>query len=120
MRSRPLASALLIPVLALAACGGKTKEVDTATYTCADFNKSLATKGDDTAGNYINGLRKQAKLGQDKKTERCAITLGIYFACRGKPGSTKPATVAIASAKQIVAGTFKLPAGPQSKKKSSK
>jgi hypothetical protein len=120
MRSRPLASALLIPVLALTACGGKSKDVDTASYTCADFNKSLATKGNDTAGNYINQLRTQAKLGKDTKTERRAVTLGIYFACRGKPGSTKPADPAVATAKQIVAGKFKLPARPNAKKKSSK
>ena len=36
-------------VLALAACG--SKDVDTASYTCGQFNKSLRTKGDDTAGN---------------------------------------------------------------------
>src|SRR4051794_10108397 len=110
MRSRPITCALLIPALALAACGGKSKDVDTAAYTCADFNKSLKTKGDDSAGNFINQLRAQAKLGKDKNTERRAITLGIYFACRGKPGSTKPANTAKAAAKKIVAGKFELPA----------
>ena len=120
MRSRLLASTLLVPVLALSACGGKSKDVDTASYTCAQFNKSLATKGDSTSGNFINQLRKQAKLGKDEKTERRAVTLGIYFACRGKPGSTKPAKPAIANAKQLVAGKFKLPAAPTTKKKSTK
>jgi hypothetical protein len=120
MRSRPLLGALLVPVLALSACGSKSKDVDTASYTCADFNKSLKTKGDDTAGNFINQLRKQAKLKGDEKTGRRAVTLGIYFACRGKPGSTAPAKVAIASAKQLQRGKFKLPAGPPGKKKSTK
>src|SRR3954447_7708764 len=118
MRSRSFAGLLLVPVLALSACGDKSKPVDTASYTCSDFNKSLATKGDDTAGNYINALRKQAKLGQEQKVERREVTLGIYFACRGKPGSTKPAVVATATAKKIKAGTFKLP-GLASKKKKS-
>jgi hypothetical protein len=119
MRSRPLVSALLLPALALASCGGKNKDVDTAAYTCADFSKSLKTKGDDTSGNFINQLRKQAKLGKDEKTERRAVTLGIYFACRDKPGSTKPASPAIANAKQLVAGKFKIPAAPKGKKKST-
>jgi hypothetical protein len=97
-----------------------SKKVDTATYTCAEFNKSLATKSDDTAGNYINELRKQAKLGQAKKAERSAITLGIYFACRGKPGTTKPAASAIATARKIKAGKFTLPGSSATKKKSTK
>jgi hypothetical protein len=120
MRSRPLAGAQLAPVLALGACGGKNKDVNTASYTCADFSKSLKTKGDDSSGNYINQLRKQAKLGGDEKTGRRAITLGIYFACRGKPGSTKPGNTAIATAKQLKAGKFKLPSGSSGKKKSTK
>ena len=106
---RRLLACLLLPVLALSACGDGNKSVDTASYTCADFNKSLRTKDDNTAGTYINELRKDAKLGQDTKVERREITLGIFFACRGKPGSTKPATVAIATAKKIKAGKFKLP-----------
>jgi hypothetical protein len=120
MASRTLSVLLLVPVLALAACGSKTKSVNTAAYTCAEFNKSLATKGDDTAGNYINGLRKQANLGQDAKTERREITLGIFFACRDKPGTTKPAATAIASAKAIKNGTFKIPGAANTKKKSTK
>ena len=115
-----LASAALIPVLALSACGSKTKDVNAAAYTCAQFSQSLSSKSNNTAGNFINQLRKQAKLGQDAKTERREITLGIYFACRGKPGSTKPAKTAVATAKQIKAGDFKLPSGPKSKKKSNK
>src|SRR3954449_6381473 len=118
MRSRSFAGLLLVPVLALSACGDKTKTVDTAAYTCADFNKSLATKGDDTAGRFINELRKQAKLGQEQKTERREVTLGIYFACRGKPGSTKPAKPAIVTAQQIKAGKYKLPGSTAKKKKS--
>ena len=110
MHARLLAS-LLLPVLALSACGDDTKDVDTASYTCADFNKSLRTKGDDSAGNYINQLRNDADLGQDTKVERREITLGIFFACRGKPGSTKPATVAVATAKKIKSGDFKAPSG---------
>src|SRR5215213_11825473 len=98
MRSRSLACALLLPVFALAACGGDTKDVDTAAYTCGQFHKSLATKDDNTSGNFINQLRKQAKLGQDEKTERREITVGVIFACRGKPRSTKPAKAAIALA----------------------
>ena len=104
--------------LALAGCGDDTKDINTATYTCAQFNKSLATKDDNTAGNFINQLRKEAKLGADQKSERRAVTLGIYFACRGKPGSTRPAKQAIASAKQIKAGSFKYTV--DKKKKSTK
>jgi hypothetical protein len=115
---RPILILLLLPVLA--SCGGNDKKVDTATYTCAEFNKSLATKNDNTAGNFINALQKQAKLGQGKKTERSEITIGIYFACRNNPGSTKPAAVAIATAKQVKAGKFKLPAGPGAPKTSDK
>jgi hypothetical protein len=109
---------LLIAVcgLALAACG--TKDVDPATYTCSDFNKSLAAKDDDSAGTYINKLRDEANLGGDEKAGRRAVTLGIYFACRGKPGSTRPSKQAVANAKQIKAGTFKYTAGK--KKKSTK
>lgn len=110
-----LTALLLVLTCLLAACGGKTKNVDTASYTCGQFNKSLRTKGDNTAGNYINGLRKKAKLGQDSKVERSEITLGIIVTCRGNPASTKPATAAIAIAKQVKSGKYKLPR----KKKSS-
>ena len=48
---------------------------------------------------------------------RREVTLGIYFACRGKPASTKPADSAIKTAKLIKAGKFKLPGSP---KKSNK
>src|SRR5439155_13994354 len=111
--------ALLVPALALAAWGGGGKSVDTATYSCGQFNKSLQTKGDNSSGNYINQLRKQAKLGQPTRTEREEITIGIIFACRGKASSTRPATQAIATAKKIAGGKFKLPPGPKSKKKSN-
>lgn len=94
--------------------------MNAASYTCGNFNKSLAKKSDNSAGNYINQLRKQAKLGQDQRTERREITLGIYFACRGKPSSTKPADKAVATAQQIKSGKFKLPGTPSSKKKSDK
>ena len=115
-----LVSAVFIPVLALSACGSKTKDVNAAAYTCGQFSRSLNSKSDNSAGNFINPLRKQAKLGQDAKTERREVTLGIYFACRGKPGSTRPAKGAVATAKQIKSGDFKLPSGPKSKKKSNK
>src|SRR3954470_11794196 len=120
MRTRMLATAALVPVLALSACGSKTKDVNAATYTCAQFSRSLSAKSDDSAGNFINQLRKQAALGQDAKTERREVTLGIYFACRGKPGSTTPAKPAIVTAKQIKSGKFKLPAAAGTKKKSNK
>jgi hypothetical protein len=106
----------VLPIFALSACGSDSKKVDTASYTCTQFNKSLRTKNDNTAGQFINTLRKDAALGQDKTTERREITLGIYFACRGKPGSTKPATTAVATAKQIKAGKFKLPTAKKSNK----
>jgi hypothetical protein len=120
MASRTLSALLLVPVLTVAACGSKTKDVNTAAYTCAEFNKSLSAKNDDSAGNYINGLRKQANLGQDVKVERRELTLGIFFACRGKPGTTTPATQAIVTAKAIKAGKFHLPKAPKSTKKSNK
>jgi hypothetical protein len=110
-----LIALLAVPVLALAACGSG-KQVNTANYTCGDFNKSLKTKGDDTSGNFINQLRKKADLGQSEKTERSEITLGIILTCRNKPASTKPADRAVAIAQQIKTGKFKLP----TKKKSSK
>ena len=120
MRTRPAASALLVLALAASGCGSKEKNVDTATYTCGQFSKSLQKKDDNSAGNFINQLRKQANLGQDTKTERREVTLGIYFACRNKPTSTRPAGAAVKTAKQIKAGTFKLPGAPKSKKKSNK
>jgi len=111
------AAYLALCVLCLAACGGN-KDVDTATYTCGQFNKSLKTKGDDTAGNFINQLREDADLGQDEKVERREITLGIIVACRGESANTKPADEAIATAKKIKAGKFKSQAGSSKKKKS--
>ena len=107
---------LALCVLVLAACG--TKDVDAAAYTCGQFNKSLKTKGDDTAGNFINQLRDDADLGQDEKVERREITLGIIVACRGESASKKPADEAIATAKKIKSGKFKLQA-PSSKQKKS-
>jgi hypothetical protein len=115
-----LSAGLLVPVLALAACGGGNKSVDTASYTCSQFTKSLNTKGDDSSGKFINELRKQAKLGASAKAESRTISLGIIFACRGKPGTTKPAKQAVVIAKQIKAGKFKLPGKPPAKKKSNK
>src|SRR4051812_35863979 len=120
MRIPMLVTAALFPVLALSACGSKTKDVNTAAFTCAQFSRSLSAKSDNSAGNFINQLRKQAALGQDAKVERREITLGIYFACRGKPGSTKPAKTAIVTAKRIKSGKFKLPGAAASKKKSNK
>jgi hypothetical protein len=115
MRSR-LTALLVVPVFALAACGGD-KQVDTASYSCGQFNKSLRTKGDNSSGNFINQLRKRANLGQSEKVERSEITLGIIVACRNKPASAKPADQAVATAKKIKAGKFRLPGG---KKKSTK
>ena len=63
-------------------------------------------------------MRNDADLGQDDKVERREITLGIILACRGEPATTKPADEAIATAKKIKAGKFKLQA-PSSKKKKS-
>lgn len=119
LRLRSLSCLLLFPVLALAACGDKSTPVNTAAYTCGQFNKSLRTKGDNTSGAFINQLQKQAGLGQDKKVERREITLGIYFACRANPASTRPAKAAVATAKQIKAGKFKLPSAAKAKKKST-
>jgi hypothetical protein len=115
-----LGTLLALAVLALSACGSSSTKVDTATYTCGDFNKSLRTKGDDTSGAYINALRKEANLGQDTKTEQREITLGIISTCRGKPASTKPADDAIKVAKQIKTRTEKLKNAAGKKKKSSK
>jgi hypothetical protein len=120
MRRRHLTGLLIVPALALAACGSG-KQVDTAKYTCGEFNKSLATKGDNTSGNYVNKLRAEAQLGQGKKIEQREISLGVYFACRGKPAGTRPHVQAIGIAKDIKAGRFRLPGMPaQPKKKSGK
>jgi hypothetical protein len=119
MARRLLTSLVIVPALALSACGSD-KKVDASSYTCADFNKSLATKGNDTAGNFINRVREQAKLGQDEKTEHREVSLGIFFACRGKPAVTRPAKEAVTIAQQIKAGKFKLPSPPSDKKRSGK
>ena len=117
--TKRIAAALLLPALALSACGSN-KKVDVASYTCAQFSQSLNSKGDNSSGNFINQLRKQANLGQAKQTEIQEITLGIIFTCRGKPGSTHPATGALAIAQRIRAGKFRLPhAAGQGKKKSN-
>ena len=118
---RPVLGTLLaLAVLALVACGGSSSKVDTASYTCGDFNKSLRTKGDNSSGTYINALRKKADLGQDTKTEQREITLGIISTFRGKPASTKPAEDAIAVAKRIKVRTEQLKKTVGKKKKSTK
>ena len=117
MRRPDLALLLIVPALLLSACG-RGEKVDTAAYTCAHFNKSLRTKDDTTSGQFINRLRDKADLGQDTKTERREITVGIIFACRGKAGSTRPADKAVATAKQLRDGKFKPPAAASKKKKS--
>jgi hypothetical protein len=117
--TRHVAAALLLAALALSACGG-SKNVDVASYTCAQFTKSLNTKGDDSAGNYINQLRKKANLDQPKQTEIQEVSLGIIFTCRGKPATTRPAAGAIEVAKSVKAGKFRLRVPQSSKKKSSK
>jgi hypothetical protein len=119
MSARVVAIVLALPALLLSACGGG-KSVDTSTYTCADFQKSLNTKGNNTAGSFINGLRKQAKLKSQTKVANREIELGIIFACRGKPGSTRPAQRAIVIAKAVESGTFKLPHTTTGTKKSNK
>ena len=113
---RPGLVALLVaPAFALAACGG-AKNVNTATYTCGQFNKSLKTKGDNSSGNFINQLRKQAKLDQKTKTERAEIAFGTFVACRNKPAATRPAKQAIAIAKQVKAGKLRGGSGKKSAK----
>jgi hypothetical protein len=119
MRRPTLALLLVLPALALGACG-RGEKIDTAKYTCTQFNKSLRTKSDTSAGQFINRLRDKAKLGQAKDAERREVTLGIFFTCRGKPGSTRPADKAVVIAKQIRDGKFKVPAQAQPKKKSTK
>jgi hypothetical protein len=113
----PVIAIALVAALATAGCG--VKNVNATTYTCSEFNKSLRTKGDDTSGNYIRQLRKQANLGQSSQTENRELSLGVFLACRGKPGSTRPAPEAIATAKKIRAGTFKFPGGKAAAKKKS-
>ena len=115
MRRPDLALLLITPALLLSACG-RGEKVDTATYTCAEFNKSLRTKDDNTSGQFINRLRDKADLGQDEKIERREITFGIIVACRGEAGSTRPADEAIATAKQLRDGKFK-PSGQAAPKK---
>ena len=118
MTYRTLSTLLVLPALAFSACGSKTKDVDVATYTCGQFQKSLNTKGDDSAGNYINQLRDKVDFGKDAKTERGLTAQAIYFACLGQPASKKPLAAATTSMKQMKAGTFKPPKLPKAKKKS--
>src|SRR5436305_13981524 len=115
MTSRTLSKLILIPLVALAACGS-SKPVNAATYTCAQYNKSLNTKGDDSAGNFINQLSKQAKLGKPDRVEHNEVAAGIFFACRNKPGSTRPAARAVAIAKAINSGKYHLKPAPKKKK----
>jgi hypothetical protein len=115
LRSRLLSGLLVLPGLGLVACGDT--HVDTAKYTCGEFNKSLRTKNDNSAGTFIRDLRSKANLGQDANTERREVTVGIILACRQKPAATTPGKQAIATAQQIKAGKFKMPAA---KKKSNK
>jgi hypothetical protein len=114
-----LGTLLVVAMLSLAACGSSSKDVDTSAYTCGQFNKSLRTKGDNTSGNFINQLRKEANLNQTEKVERSELTLGIIVTCRNKPASTRPRAQAIAIAKLIKAGNYKLPRQAGTKKKSS-
>lgn len=111
------AAACLIPVLALSACGSKDKKVDTASYSCAQFQNSLKSKNDNSAGNYVNQLVKRAKLKQSGKTARSEVTVGIYFSCRHKAGSFTPAQGAVRVAQQIEAGKFRLPGVGKKKSK---
>src|SRR5437762_1815873 len=111
--------ALAVSALVLAACGSG-KQVDTARYTCGEFYNSLKTAGDNTSGNFINKLRKQANLGQSRDLEVREMSLAIYLACRGKPGATHPAAKAIATAKRIKAGEVNIRVKPGKQKKSSK
>jgi predicted small secreted protein len=119
MTGRLAIAVALLTALTLAACGAG-KQVNASGYTCGEFSKSLRTKGDNSAGNFLNKLRDQAKLGQDKQTELRELTLGIFFACRGKPASARPAGQAVTIAKQIRDHKFKLPKTPGAKKKPSK
>lgn len=109
--------ACLVPALALSACGSKEKKVDAAAYTCKQFDNSLKTKNDNSAGNFINQLVKQANLEHSGKTARSEVTVGIYFTCRNKPGSTKPAHGAVRVAQRIEAGKFHLPGSGKKKSK---
>ena len=119
-RERYVARGVSTPRLVVArAEGARIEDVDTASYTCAQFNKSLATKGDSTSGNFINQLRKQAKLGQAEKIERREIALGVILACRNKPAKTTPADEAIATAKKIKTGKLKYEDAAKQAKKSS-
>jgi hypothetical protein len=122
MSPRPILVTLLAAALGLSACGssGNSKPVNTATYTCGQFTKSLNTKGDNSAGNYINQLVKAAGLKANTDLARKEITAGIALTCRNRPASTRPKAGAIAIAKQIEAGKFKLPPQLQGKKKSNK
>ncbi|MFL5894286.1 MAG: hypothetical protein ACJ76Z_04130 [Thermoleophilaceae bacterium] len=116
MTRSALAAVLAVAALVAGGCG-KGKQVDTASYTCGQFNKSLRTKGDNSSGNFVNQLRKQAKLGQTEKLERNEISLGIILSCRGKPASTRPAQSAVKIAKEIKAGRLRLtPPKKRSKK----
>ena len=121
MRLLPIAVALLAAALALSSCGGSSsKPVNTATYTCGQFQASLNSKSDTSAGNYINQLVKAAGLKGSTALQRRRIALGITFACGNKTAATRPKAAAVAIAKQIESGKFKPPSVAQKKKKSTK
>jgi hypothetical protein len=107
--------ALSVCLLALSACG--KKDLDPDTYTCGQWNKSLRTKDDLSSGTFIRALRERAKLGQARAVEEREFAVAIFFACRGKPSSYKPAGKAIENAKALKAGK-KL--GPKAKAKAKR
>ena len=63
-------------------------------------------------------LRKEAARLDDRKTPANEVGSAIYFNCRGKPGSTKPANRSLTTAKAIAAGKFNASGKTSDKKKS--
>ena len=99
---------LLLPAAVLAAgCG--YEEIDANAFTCGEFSKSLDTKGDESAGQYIRLLNERAKLGGPRADREKVMAYSIFVACRGEKASFKPASEAIANAKAIRAGKNVVP-----------
>jgi hypothetical protein len=100
----------LAAALALVAAGcGRGEEVDTASYTCGEFNRSLKEKDDLTSGQFIRKLNEQAKLGGTKAEQERRMAYAVYVACRGKASGFKPTERALANAKALKAGKQVVP-----------
>ena len=115
----PARSAICASLLAAAAvfAGCGYEEIDANTYTCGEFQKSLDTKDNETAGQYIRLLNDRAKLKGRRSDREKVMAYAIFAACRGEKASVRPANKAVANAKAIQAGKQVLPKDASAREK---